>query len=619
MRLPHFAMGFMSIFLFATVCESAPGRGAFKQLATYRGVGSVLRSLVGPGPVPGSERLYLSYIYIGGTLEIVAIDPDTGQHQVYSTPVKSESGAWAIAVGPDDNLYLGTLSRAHILRLNPRTGEFTDMGRPSETEQYIWQLAVGPDRKLYGCTYPSAKLVRFDPATGRGEDLGRMDPTEQYARTIAAGDDGFVYTGIGFSKAHLVAYEIATGRHRDILPERLQVTGGAAVHRGEDGQVYAQAGRQHFRLEGGEPIPIRAADVRPAVTHRLKDGRLITQAGNGVVRVQDPTTGAEMRFPYRYAGKEIDVFRIGMGPDGRLYGSTAMPIHFFQVHPASNTLNEMGEMGGGEFYAFLRYGDYLLGAAYSGRSPLMVYDPRKPFEPGRAAGANPLLVEYGGQVASWRPQAMIAGPDGRIYLGAVAGYGMLGGPLTVWDPATNQVESFHHLVKNQSVVSLAAADGLIVGGTTVIGGGGSHPTEKEAKLFVWDPSTKRTLLETVPVPGATQIDNLITVPGGTIYGMAANKTLFVFDPRTRQVIQTMPLPFTAATGNTYNSVALGPDGNIWGVTGDGIFTIDPRRNTARLVARSPEPITAGFALEGNNLYYASGPNVYCYTLPIGKR
>src|SRR5205807_10616038 len=129
---------------------------------------------------------------------------------------------------------VGTLSSAHILRLDPGTGEFTDMGRPSPTEQDSWRLAQGSGHKLYGGTYPSAKIVRFDPATGKGEDLGRMDPTEEYARTLAASDDGFVYTGIGTSKAHLVAYEIATGQHRDLLPPQNQTTGTAAVHRGDD-------------------------------------------------------------------------------------------------------------------------------------------------------------------------------------------------------------------------------------------------------------------------------------------------------------------------------------------------------------------------------------------------
>jgi hypothetical protein len=411
-----------------------------------------------------------------------------------------------------------------------------------------------------------------------------------------------------------VAYEIATGQHRDILPEQHHVAGAASVHRGEDGKIYGQAGAQNFRLEGWAAIPIPATEVRGETTNRLADGRLVAQAADGIVRVVDPKTKQETRHPFGYAGKEIDLFRLGMGPDGMLYGSSVLPIHFVRIDPQSGALNELGELGGGEFYSFLRHGPHLLGAAYSGRAPLMQYDPAKPYHPGKDAGHNPLLVDYAGSAGGWRPQAMIAGPGGKIYLGAVATYGMLGGPLTVWDPATNQVESFPHVVKDQSVVSLTTAGGLIIGGTTISGGGGSHPTEKEAKLFVWDPGARQKLFETVPVPAASQITNLITAPNGRVYGIAGDKTLFVFEPKTRRVTHTAALPFTIP-GNAYNSVAIGPDGRIWGLASSGIFAIDPKTRRAELVATAPEPVTAGFALEGRSIYYISGPGVYRYTLP----
>jgi len=583
------------------------------RLATYRGLGGVLASTVGPGPAPGSERLYQSYIYIGGTLDLVSIDPETGRHQVFEAPVKSESGAWGLVAGPDGRIYLGTLPHAHLLRLDPATGEFADLGQPSESEQYIWQLAVGADGKLYGCTYPSAKLVRYDPATGRSEDLGRMDPVEQYARHVAASDDGFVYVGIGTSTAHLVAYEIATGEHRDVLPEAYRVTGTATVHRSDDGRVYAQAGGQTFWLDRWQVVPVDDA-ARRAPANRLRDGRLV-EVAKGTVRVRDPRTGDEQVHPFRYTGKAIDVFRLGLGPDGLLYGSSVLPIHFFRVEPRTGGLEEIGRLGGGEFYSFLRLGRWLLGAAYSGDAPLMRYDPRRPFAPGRDAQSNPVLITYEGQNSAWRPMAMIAGPDGQVYLGAVAGYGLLGGPLVVWDPATDRVQSFHHVVRDQSVVSLAVAGELIVGGTTIGGGGGSHPTQTEARLFLWDPATQQKLFECVPVPGATQITDLIATPNGRVYGIAATAgraTLFTFDPVARCMVHTAALPFARAI---YNSVAVAPDGRVWGLADRGIFAIDPESDSVQLVTELPERITAGFACDGHHLYFACGPAIYRYSLP----
>jgi hypothetical protein len=585
--------------------------GGFSLLATHRGMGVVLASLVGPGADPGSERLYQSYVYEGGTLDLVAIDPETGRHQIFPSPVPGEYGAWALALGPDRNLYVGTLPHAHILQLDLRTGTFTDKGRPSKTEQYIWGLALGADGKLYGCTSPSAKLIRYDPATGLGEDLGRMDPAEQYARSVAASDDGFIYVGIGFAQANLVAYEISTGRHQAILPSEHRTIGTVSVSRRMDGHVYATLGQQSFRVEGWSIGPVPTAQV-PSIlpTTQLRDGRIVTVTDDRL-RVSDPRTNQRAEFPFLYAGKEKTVFRLGFGPDGQLYGSGYMPAQFFRINPVDGQLTKLGVLGGGEFFSLIAYDGRVLGAAYYGQAPLMTYDPQNPFVPGQAPQSNPLLVHYAEEDVEWRPVAMITGPENKIYLGAVPGYGKLGGPLTVWDLATQAVESYPHLIPDQSVISLTTANGMLIGGTTITGGGGSHPTQTQAKLFIWDPKIKQKVFETVPLPTSAIVD-LVTAPNGMVYGFGDNQ-LFGFDPVARQVViaNSDPLPGRLI----YNSIGVGPVGRLWGLTSEGIFAVDTATNTVKLVAKASQPITGGFALHGPHLYFASGAKIYRYTLP----
>src|SRR5690348_12706165 len=77
--------------------------GTFEQVATFRQRGGVLAEIVGPGPEPGSERLYQSYIYTGTSLELVAINPASGEAEVFASPVPGETGAWGLALGPDGN------------------------------------------------------------------------------------------------------------------------------------------------------------------------------------------------------------------------------------------------------------------------------------------------------------------------------------------------------------------------------------------------------------------------------------------------------------------------------------------------------------------------------------
>jgi streptogramin lyase len=586
------------------------------ELATFRGVGAVLSKLVGSGRVAGSERLWCSYAYMGGSFEIVAIDPVSGASDVYPSPVKTESGAWAMALGPDGKLYVGTLPHAHMLRLDPATGAFTDLGRPSPTETYIWQLALGSDRRLYGCTYPSCKLVRYDPASGRMEDLGRMDPREQYARFVAASGDGFIYVGIGTGRAHLVAYEIRTGEHRDILPEAQQVTGTAVVAAGEGGVVFAYVGEHRFRLQGWQAVPISAAEYRPAAA-RLRDGRVVTLEGNNL-RVMDPRTRQSISRPVRYTGKEIDLFRLGLGPDGMLYASTALPSYLSRMDPLTGSLTTLGQLGGGECYSFLSYGQVVLAAAYSSQAPLMIYHPGRLFHPGVTPQDNPQLIHFPGEEGTWRPQAMIPGPDGKVYLGAIPGYGKLGGPLAVFDPAAGTVEAYPQIVKDQSPVSLAIArassggNWWVVGGTTVLGGGGATPLAAEAKLFLWDPRTRQKLFETVPVGKAQAITDVMALPDGPVFGIA-DGTAFVFDTRTRQVIDRARLPFS---GPIYNAIAVGPDGHLYGLYSGGVFSVDPHTYAVRIVGTLPQRVTAGFAMKGSTIFYAAGPHILRCDLPI---
>ncbi len=588
---------------------AAPASANFSRLQSYQGIGSITAQTVGPGPAPGTERIYVSYIYYYNTFELVAVDPATGSHQVFPSPVDSEWGAWAVIAAPDGNVYVGTLPHAHLLRLNPRTGDFVDLGRPSDSEEYIWRLVVGADGKLYGGTYPSAKLVSFDPATSRMEDLGRMDPTEMYLREMGASSDGFIYGGIGFGQAHLMAYEIATGQHRDILPPEFHAPGvRALIHLGVDGRLYGHVNDQYFRLEGwnATPIPTNQMPREDSGSH-LSDGRM-TWVGDGdtTPRLTDLRTNTTTQVPTSYAGLPSTIFRLGRGPDGMLYGGTMMPTRLFEIDPRSGGLNELGAVGSGEVYSFLPVDRRLLMASYFGQdhAPLMVY------EPGSGPG-QVREVHYEGQQHDWRPEAMILGPNHRVYVGARAGYGRLGGPLTEWNPDTDEIQSFPDLIEDQDVVSLASAGDLIVGGTTVIGGSGSHPTQSDARLFTFDPGSRRLLTQLVPVPGAQKVTDLVTAPDGLVYGLA-DRMPFAFDPARGELAWVSARPLDGDP--VFNSAAIGPDRHVWGLADTGIFRIDPVRQNAPIVAVGPERITAGFVLDGNNIFFASGSTVYRYQI-----
>jgi hypothetical protein len=142
--------------LFTALCiaQGTDTTGEFEHVASYRAIGGLVARAVAPGPAPGSERIYASYLYDDNTFDVIAIDPDSGAAEVFHNPVPGEFGARNLSVAPNSDVYFGTLRHAHFKRLDWATHRMIDLGRPSASEEYIWDTTFGSDGRLYGVTYP---------------------------------------------------------------------------------------------------------------------------------------------------------------------------------------------------------------------------------------------------------------------------------------------------------------------------------------------------------------------------------------------------------------------------------------------------------------------------------
>ncbi|MBI4602304.1 MAG: PQQ-like beta-propeller repeat protein [Planctomycetes bacterium] len=587
--------------------------GSFESLGVPVRTGGLMGCIVGPDG-RGGEALYFNFNQSGAPLFMVQVDPDTGEACQFTAP--QGPGAWAFTLGPDGRIYLGTWDGALILRFDPREpGKGIEvLGKPSATESYIWQYAVGTDGKPYGCTYPGAKLVRFDPATGGMEDLGRMSESEMYARSVAAGADGKVYVGIGTQRADVVAYDPATGRRRSLLAEALREKaspGTAQVMRGADGRVYAHAGGGiGWMLIDGEALaPVEAPPEAPPL--RLRDGRAVTAHGRGTFTLKDPATGKTVERTFRYEGAGDPIFVLGLGPEGCVYGSTAMPLEVFRHDPRSGRSEHLGGMPGGEVYSFLeREGKLYM--CYYGGSVMNLYDPAKPYwRWGSAADSNP--ISFGGVGdGHLRPRAMVHGPDGMVLVGSEPPYGQLGGAMAVWDPRSNvTIENYRHLVRDQSIVSLAyePRSGLVFGGSGNYGGGGTRPAAKEAVFFAFDPRRKQKVLEATLVPGAVKYPATCAA-AGMVFTTAGDK-LFAFDPEAMKVTATADLPGTQVDV----SLGLHENGKLYGLTSSAVYSVDPASAKVSIEARAPRRVSCGFALTRDAVYFGSGVELWRWRLP----
>ena len=582
----------------------------FENLGIPVRLGGLKGCVVGPNG-KGGESLYFNLNQLRGKLFMVQVDPDTGDAQQFNAP--KGPGAWAFIVGPDQRIYFGTWSGALVLRFDPKKPErgIEVVGKPSKSEDYLWQFAIGKDDWIYACTYPNAKLVRFNPYTSAMEDLGRMHPTEMYARSVAVGPTGKVYVGIGTTEGDLVVYDPENGTHRSILPPGLKGTKGwstVGVSKRADDNVYATFGPTLMRMDSGEATVVETAPPSEPIT--LRDDRVVSSYSRGKFTLSNPQTSDSVERTFTYAGAGDYIFVVGNGPNGDVYGSTAMPLEVFRYDPRAGKSQHLGSMPGGEVYSILPNQDNVY-LCYYGGAIMNLYDPTRSWNWGNLANSNPR--SFGGiGDGHLRPRAMINGPNGRIYVGSEPPYGEHGGALAVWDPELNKtIENYRHLIENQSIVSLAweRRTGLIFGGSGNFGGGGTKPTEKEAYFFAFDTAKKETVFVTALEPGARSYPATLAVQG-KVYTTVGDK-LFAVDPVSKSVTKTLKLP------GTQIEIAMGLDSeeNVIGLTRRSVYVLDPRSDEILHTFDAPNKIDCGFALVNDHVYFGSGVELWRCKLP----
>jgi len=474
-------------------------------------------------------------------------------------------------------------------------------------------FTVGGDGKIYGGTYGNAKLVSYDPATGKMQDLGRMHRTQMYSRTVVTGKDGRIYIGIGTAEADVIAYDPVTGEHRSILPKGMKSARSASTHPGRDGHAYARVLDRWFRCEDSTMVPVPAFPGPPDRTFR--DGRVLEDAGDGYYVIRYPD-GRIRRKTFTYRGSGSMVFLVARGPLGRIYGSSIMPLELFEYSPATGSLKDLGNPTpvGGEIYSMATLDNKLYLCAYPG-SWLSVYDPTKPWDYGTTEDSNPKGLGYAGE-GHLRPRAMVVGPRGLILIGSLPPYGEHGGAMAVFDTKSEKfLENHRNIVPNQGIFSLAYEEstGLVFGGSTIEGGGGTTPIERNAHLFAWDLERQEKVLDIVPVSEDHTVSVLVPMQG-VIFGMTRpSNSLFRFDPDTSEVTILGKLP-----GHLLD-LSLGKRrGVLYGLTRSSIFSFDPTDGNYRTVATYPQGIGAGFAKDETAIYFGSGVHLVRYLLSDGS-
>jgi len=616
-------MGFLTHikFLFPLV--------AFILLATFPRISYAFRNLgipvkeavlwgahAGPGKAGSHDRIYLSFGQYKAPFFLLAVNPDTGEAQQFNGPLSSEMGSWGFTVDQENRIYLGSYYHAHLFRFDPKTEKWEDLGQPGgESESFIVKISTGRDGKIWGGTFPSAKLFSYDPKTETIKNFGRMDPDQFYCYPTA-GEDGLIYCAIQFEKMDILVFDPEKQTKTSLIPLENRKPGRINLVKGKDGKIYAwlSTSDQWFRIEGGEKlVQVPQADI-PFPQKSLPDGRPFQVIGNKILNIENPATKEKKEIPLRYDAAGSYIFVVGAGPDGRIYGSSMLPLRLFVYDPKDDALANLGRAanGDGEIYSMGSHEGKLYLCSYP-EARLSIYDPKKPFQFGDGEESNPRdLGPMGGD--QYRPRSMIAGPHGKIYIGSYPDYGLLGGAISVYDPKKNEKRVYRHIAENQSIASLTYLENLdlIAAGSSVRGGTGTRAIEKEAKLILWDPKAEKKTFEIVPVPEAKTILSLAATKEGVLYGITDNEKVFIFNGEKREVQKVFDLGFKEPRET---SLQTGPDGRFYGLARDALFVIDSKDDQASLLARTPVPITSGMAMLGQKIYFGSGANLWEFEIP----
>ncbi|MET3726810.1 uncharacterized protein YjdB [Fictibacillus halophilus] len=527
----------------------------------------------------GEHLIYT--VVVGEPAKLQVLNAETKESlEVYDLP--GAAGAWAVTVADNGKVYVGSYSQGHLYEYDPVKKTVVDLGQPVPGETVIWDLKPGKDGKIYGGTYPRAKAFQYDPATGF-TDYGTMAAGEEYVRSVEYNaDTNTLYAGVG-SHAHLIKYNLTTGEKVDILPAEyassksvydMDIEGGKLFARVENGTYpmlvidleteevessfsahsrgvspLAPDGETIYYTYGGKLLTYNIQSKETADTG-INLGENIV--GFGIMAYDDPefpgyTLSAlagnynGTYIKYNLETKKLQVTTLPLlrqpteiksiftGPEGSIYSSGFLSGGIAIFDPLSNTKAQFSGVGQSE--GITSIGNKIYYGVYPG-AKIYEHDTTKPWK----KNVNPLLLFDLKATEQDRPYAMLGvEQEGKLFIGTIPDYGKLGGALTVYDTTTKSVETFRNIVQNQSVISLAYRDGVVYGGTTIRGGLGQEPSEKEAKLFLYDVASKQKTLEFVPVSGAQSITALKEGPDGNIWGFA-DGNLFILDTETNEVI-----------------------------------------------------------------------------------
>jgi streptogramin lyase len=582
-------------------------------------VGIPVRSVNWVQSYPGRDKSGNPCIYVimgqqADNLFVLQIDPETGAFRQFVADEPNSNYPTATFMSKTGRLYIGSAYSGRLLCFDPDVDSLVDLGEINHgNASFPCRIDEDNNGVLWIGSYGTADLTSYDTKSGQFTRYGRMDDVDMYNYPLANAD-GMIANLIRMTQPHVVVLDPKTGEKKTVGPVTTKGQGTIDIRRCEDGKIYIDSSDGKFRIDGMEAVKVDTIPPPMPVNRALSDGSTFAFSDSSEfiyrkIEIHKPN-GEVKRYNLDYEASGSDIFYNHLGPDGCLYGSSILPLHLFRYNPNNSEMVDLGKCSnaGGEAYSMANLDGKIYISSYPGAT-ISIYDPSKLYHFGTQPDDNPRDIGRIDDI-SYRPRATLSA-GGRVWTASVPDYGMWGGPLSYYDPKTEEKKAYYRICGDASCYTLAFLSNLdlIAVGTSISGGSGTQPKVDQAVIFLWDYKAEKKLWEgTLDRPVST-FNALLTGVDGRLYGTAvggAKAELFVFDPISRKFTDSITLP----SGHPLDlGLQNAPDGKIYGFTSSCIYRLDPSTLSVEVLINGDFGIAG--PIIGDNIYFSTGHHLKC--------
>lgn len=600
--------------------------------------GGTSRGLIATRDAEGKDTVVI-FIMDDLNRRSLQVDPATGKVDIVHTPVEIRDAIYASVLSSKNRIY--THYGNYFLEYNPETKKYTYCKKTfPQMAMYITEASNGV---IWSATYPKCGLVSYDPATGKFTDYGSINKENwaQYPRSIAIGKDGYIYIGIGSTRAQIVAFNIATGKYTALLngdAERPNPS-SAFIREYTDGNVYAQVSGVRYILKDGkktriDKIPAGISIVSKVEGHqglfhgKFPSGRTLAAVDldlpGGVMTTTDKD-GKRHTVKFEYPNDGVGMMGWDVTENGYFGGGSFFPFRFATLNTATGEKTD--QIAKFQCNTIAAHGKYLYLGCYSG-GQILRYDPSKPWTWSGHMGSkeasldtNPAFYGKAHPIIN-RPHGLGVSKDGKtVVMTGTPGYGLTGGGMAVLDTASGKMKVYsaqemgHYPESTFSVAVLSNEQAVV--GTTVAPGTGGETLAKHASLLLVDLTNGKILRRSTVLGKAIKtVYHLIPLPDGKVLGLTNDRTLFCYDPQKDAVVAANSISDYGSPVGGQGPRCLITDGKkFYLLLNTGIAELDPAQAKVVKMTYIKGGIGTGGGIYNGMLYYSTGNRIRGVKLP----